>query len=84
MEIWDTKFIRNETEKLNQVTKSIEIKKVNYNIYSSDLADRNMRKCRTIWRTKRGSGSSHGRSLLVPDRHKVQRRQWLWPATSRS
>ena len=63
MEIWDTKFRRNETEKLNYVTKSIEIKKVKNNIYSSHLADRNMHKCRTIWRTKSGSGSSHGRSL---------------------
>ena len=48
MEIWDTKFRRNETEKLNYVTKSIEIKKVKNNIYSSHLADRNMRECRII------------------------------------
>ena len=43
--------------------KIIESKKVNYNIYSSNLADRNMRECRTIWWTMSGPGFSHGRNL---------------------
>jgi len=32
-------------------------------IYSSDLADRNMRECGTIWRTQWDSGSSYCRRL---------------------
>jgi len=32
-------------------------------IYRSDLADRNMRECGTIWRTQRDSGSSGSRRL---------------------
>ena len=43
--------------------KSIETKKIKNQTYLSDLADRNLRECRTIWWTERGSGSSHGRSL---------------------
>jgi len=54
---------------LLQGYKSIESKKVKNKIYRSYLVDRNMRECRTIWRKERGSGSSHGRNLLVPDRH---------------
>jgi len=46
-----------------QVYRSIEAKKIKSTIYGSDLADRNTRECRTIWRTQWGSGSSHGHSL---------------------
>ena len=44
-------------------SKCIETKTGKNKIYSSDLADRNMRECRTIWKAERGSGSSYGRSL---------------------
>jgi len=43
--------------------KNIGSKMVMNKIYNSNLADRNMRECRTIWRTQWGSGSSDCRSL---------------------
>jgi hypothetical protein len=43
--------------------KPMETKKVKQHDLSSDLAERNMSECRRMWRTERGSRSSHGRSL---------------------
>ena len=59
---WDNKFSHNEREMkwCYRFANIMETKEVKIKIYISDLADRNMPECKTVWPQQCGNGSSYG------------------------